>query len=629
MASPYEALTSSIQESVATALEGLGYGAEGLQNSIGMSERSGDISCSIAFRASKERKKDPAAVAAEVASRLGMIPMIRKAEAEGGFINFYIDRKEFSKEVIGHALREKDSVAASGMGKGAKMIVEYPSANPVHPLHVGQLRNAVLGDAISNIYKSCGYRVERQDYIDDLGLQAAEAVWGTMHIDSLEVKQSPERKFDHSLGEIYVEVHRRAEKEPGIMDEVKETLRLMEQDGTYESKLSREMAESYVRAEYETAFAFSMYHDVLIWESDIVRERLVDKALRMLKGKGITKEPKAGKYSGCVIIDVKDLGELPRELQGLREESKVLVRSDGTPNYIAKDIAFHMWKFGIIENSFKYAKMIDRQPNGEPLYTTAKEGTAMDFGGAAGTINPIDTRQSYEQTLIKAVFSSMGEAAHADMLKHLAYGVVQLEHAPLAGRKGTWVGYTADDILREATEKALSLIKERSELGEGEQARIARSVAVAAIKFEFLKVSPERSIVFSWKRALNFEGNSGPYCQYTYARASRILEKAQESQAAPEPKGSAAFEEEEAFLLVKHMSRCADMMQKAARECRPNVISDYLILLAMSFSRFYETVPVLKGPKEEREARLALISAFRHVMKAMLNALGIDAIDRM
>ena len=623
---PYESLRDMIEKELSAAIARLGYGESDISNSIGMSEVA-DISCSAAFRIAKEQRKSPDAVASEIAAKLNSIPGIKKVLAEKGFINFYIERRSFAKDVVDQFLAVEERSAESGMGGGAKKIVEYPSANPVHPLHIGQLRNAILGDAVSNIYEKCGYSVEREDYIDDLGLQVAEALWGIMHLDALGMKEDPSRKFDHWLGEVYVEVNKRLEKDKGIEPQVKEVLRLMEQGGTHESVLAREMASNHLNAEYQTLFDFNMYHDVLVWESDIVRERLVQRALDALKRKDMIKEPRDGKYSGCVIIDISDLKRLPRELQGLREDAKVLIRSDGTPNYIGKDIAFHMWKFGMLPNTFKYRWFMEKQPNGRPLYTTSQEGETMDFGGASGTINTIDTRQSYEQLLIKVVFDSMGEEERAKGLKHLAYGVVELEGAPLAGRKGTWIGYTADDLLREATDKARTLIKKRFKLGEKEEGRIAKSVGISAIKFEFLKVSPERRITFSWERALNFEGNSGPYCQYTHARACRILEKAGQAGGEMDP---SAFDEDATFCLIKQMSRCTDIVQKAAREYRPNVITDYLLELSSAFSRFYETVPVLKGENAGiTAARLAVVSSFRHVIAGMLGILGIEAIERM
>jgi arginyl-tRNA synthetase len=630
MSSPYAVLKNSIEKGIGESLAALGYSFQNINGTIETKGVAGDISCSVALRLSGAAGKSREELADRIASGIGRIAFVEKVTTENGFINFHLDKPAFSKEAIAYIMKRREGSVRSDERKTAKMIVEYPSVNPVHPWHVGQVRSAILGDVMSNIYEACGYVVEREDYIDDLGLQMAEAVWGTINAERLGIERDAKKKFDHAVGEVYVSVNRLLEREPQLIGDIKKVLASMEQDGTYESKLSREMAEEYVRAEYLTAFDFGMYHNVLIWESDIVRNNLLGAALGILKEKGITKRPSEGKYANCVVIDIKDLKNLPKELSGLREESKVLVRSDGTPNYLAKDIAFHMWKLGIIKDCFLFRKFMESQPNGAPLYTTGPGGDRMDFGGGYGAINTIDSRQSYEQMLIRVVLDSIGEGERVAMLKHLAYGVVELESGPLAGRRGTFAGYTADDLLREAKEMAKSMIKKGDLMGAAQRESVARAVAISAIKFEFLKVSPERKIVFSWKRALNFEGDSGPYCQYTYARAARILEKSGLTHSGIDGADLSQFTDERVFSLVKLMAMAHSMVEKAAAEYRPNVITEYIIDLAVSFSRFYENIPVLKSnTEEEARSKLAVVSAFAHTMRGMLGVLGIEAIDSM
>ncbi len=628
MESPYSQVKSAIQRELQKSMKAFGY-SDGLENTITESKGIGDISCSVAFRISKSAKKAPDKIASEIASKLGKIDYVSKITAEKGFLNFHLDRQSFSRAIVEYLIKNQGAFLNSDTGSGKKLIIEYVSVNPVHPWHVGHLRNALIGDTISNLYEACGYKVERQNYMDNLGLQATEAVWGTMNIDMLGVEQGKERRLDYSIGEIYVAANKLLEKRPELVSDVKKVLALMEEDGTYEAKLARDMAEGFLNAERETAFSYGVYQDVVVWESDIVRERLLEKMLEMLDRKKITKKPTEGKYKGCVVIDINDLKDLPKELKGLREEAKVLIRSDGAANYLAKDIAFHMWKLGIIGNTFKFSKFIEKQPNGSPLYTTSQEGTQIEFGNADGAITITDTKQSFEQLLIKVVLHTIGESKKAEALKHIGYGVVDLESGKLSGRKGTWIGYTADDLLREAKERARAAIKPSEDVGADDREKIADKVALGAIKFEFLKISPEKKIVFSWDRALNFEGNSGPYCQYTYARASRILEKSGVNEFTQNLSDTNAFDEESTFQLIKLMSQCQETVEKACREDRPNVITDYLTDLAISFSKFYETVPVLKESGSNKDARLLLVAAFRHVMKAMLSVIGIDAIERM
>ena len=627
--SPYRALKDDIAKALAEAIKRAGYdsGEDDVARSLDFSKGSGDMASAISLRIAKSLGRDPNEVSSGISNSLEAIVGVSKVDTSNGFINFHIDRKRFSSFVL-KAVLKNGAYCASGKGGGNKVIIESPSVNPVHPWHVGQVRSALLGDTLSKIFEACGYAVERQDYIDDLGFQAAQAIWGLLHLERLGIALDTSKKYDHALGEVYVKVNAFMENND-IKDEINETLKNMEIDGTYESKISRESSESYVNAEYMTAFAFNIFHDVLVWESDIVRENLLEKSLQILKSKGIAKELKEGKYANCLVIDFNDIKDLPDEFKGLKESIKVLVRSNGAPNYLAKDIAFHMWKFGLLDNTFKYSRFMD-QPNGKTLYSTSREGSIMNFGNGSISINTIDARQSYEQNLIKMVLEAIGEKAKASGFRHIAYGVVELENAKLAGRKGTWVGYTADDLLKETYERAVSLIGTRFNLAEGAKEKIARDISVAAIRFEFLKLSQEKKLTFSWESALNFEGNSGPYCQYMYARATRIIENSGIGVEDIIGADTGMLDSDHEFALIKQFSIAKDIVEKAASEYKTNVIIDYISGTALAFSKFYEHDSVLKADSKERMlARLALVLAFKKVIGEMLAIAGINAVERM
>ncbi len=626
MDSPYGIVVKGIAAAVTGAISELGWKETGLSNTIGASKGFGDISCSVAFKLAKELKKSPKEIADAIASKLGPVEMVAKAEADGGYVNFYLDRKSFAAATLGYAARLEAGKAASDLGKGLKVIIEYPSVNPNKPWHIGHLRNALLGDAVANIYDACGYEVEREDFINDLGLQVAESLWGYMNLGD-----KPEGKFDTWLGEEYVKVSKAIGENAETKAGVGKLLSLIEQDGTYESKLGREVSEKCVMAQYDTSFKYGIYHDVLVWESDVLGYKLLEKAMGILEKANIAKKADDQEYNGCFVINLNEVKELPKELQGLKENSKVLIRSDGNPTYVAKDIAFHMWKFGLIPSAFKYSVFLERQPNGKTLYTTSKDGRPMDFGGVKKAINIIDVKQSFPQMILKLSFNALGRDDIADGIEHLAYGRVELEGESLAGRKGTWEGYTADLLLEETIKKALSLIGTRFNLTESEHNRIARIIALSAIKFEFLKIAPEKWITFSWKWALNFDGDSGPYCQYMHARASRLIEdsRADVGSLLIGPDCTLISGDNE-FRLLKLISQATDMVEKACKEMRPNVITDYIVDLAGAFGKFYDSVPVLKAKVEdEKKARLALVLGFAKSMKFSLGLLGLEAIDRM
>jgi arginyl-tRNA synthetase len=612
--SAYSITRSNLAASISKALVKLGYKADDIEGSIEFSKAFGDISCSICFKLAKEYKKEANTIANEIKSKMEKPDYVELVAIEKGFVNFHLDKKAFTKMVLEEKPQQQK--------RKDKAVIEYVSLNPNKPLHIGHLRNALLGDSIANIYSYLGYNVERENYIDDLGLQMAEITWWY-----LSGHNKPDKKFDHWLGEEYVKVNQHLE-EPEAKEGIRKVLELMGQDGTYESKIVRDIATGCVNAQYETIWNFRIYQDLMIWESDIVNEHILEKAIEQLKNYKFIKKPKEGDYAGCVVIDMNEINDLPEEFKGLKEKMKVLVRSNGTPTYLAKDIAFHMWKLGMLENVFKYSVFVEKQPNGKPLYTTSQEGKKMDFANVNIVINLIDARQSHEQSLIKLTFAAMGKKNKADNIKHIPYGVVDLESGTLSGRKGTWMGYIADDVLRETESRAQKLISGRFKFGKEEERKVVKSVALAAIKFEFLKPGTEKKITFSWERALNFEGNSGPYAQYMHARATRILEEA--PRALLKKKYDASNITDPEFALVKLISKKAEVAEKAAKELRPNTVADYINELAYSFAAFYENSPILKAESEDQKSfRLALTSSFKDAIKTMLELLGIDALEKM
>ncbi len=628
--SQYKAAKLEIASALADAVKADGNDADvaELELTIDAAKGFGDLSSTIALKLAKKTGGNAQEIAARIADGIKCPSLVERVTAENGFVNFHLSRPNFAEAVLGSILELGDAYTGSRIGAGKKAIVEYPSVNPVHPWHVGQVRSAILGDSIANMMEACGYSVQRIDYVDDLGLQVAEVIWGMQHLDQLGVSRAGKRA-DYFIGEVYVAVNKLM-KERDLEAEIKNVLALMERQGTRESQASRSIAEEYVRAEYDTAFEFGMYHDLLVWESDIIRNRVLERAMDILKDTRMIKRPADGKYAGCTIIDLNEIGDLPKEFRGLREDAKVLFRSNGTPNYLAKDIAFHMWKFGIMPDTFRYGYFITEQPNGKPLYTTAASGAPMEFGDASVAVNTIDVRQYAEQAMVHIALDAAGYKDKAAGFKHLAYGIVTLESGALAGRKGTWVGYTADDLLREARDKAAQLIGERFRLSDEQRSSIARSIALSAIRFEFLRLSCEKELVFSWSRALNFEGNSGPYCEYMHARAMRLLEDSGVARGSlAKPDGSLISSDVE-FELVKLLAIGRDIIEKACREYRPNIITEYMSDLAAAFSKFYEQRPVLRAEDaRERLSRLCLVEGFRTVMRSAMRACGIEPVSRM
>ena len=577
----------------------------------------GDLGSSIAFRISGIMHAAPKEVAEKLAENAHRGRFISKLIPVNGYINALLDRKEYCAAVITRVVEEKEGYGSFRPERREKVIVEFPSVNPNKPWHIGHLRNALLGDSISRLHEFCGYSVEREDYIEELGLQMAVILWGLKH----ESKETG-KKYDQFLGELYVRFNKEME-EKKAQGEVNALLKEMETTGSKEWETARELAERCVRAQYETAFAYGVYHDVLIWESDVLRARLLEKALAMLEEKGVTEKPEDGEFRDCIIIRPRRDGSGP---------VKVLIRSNGAPTYVAKDIAFHMWKLGIIKSEFLYKEFVE-QPNSKYAYTTAELGKPMDFAGADSAINVIGSAQKYPQEILKNAIAEIGGASFSDKIRHLAYGEIELAEGSLSGRTGGWIGadrnYTADDLLGEMRKKATETIKDLDEsAGSAEKEKIAGKVALSAIKFEFLKVDPEKKVIFDWLRALNFDSNSGPYCMYTYARASRILERAGSLHLEIKKEIFEKLELEEEFDIIKLIGHAGDTVKHAQREMRPNVIADYALDLSIAFSRFYEKANVLNSG-ELMLPRILIVIAFRQTLYNMLWLLGIEAIGRM
>ena len=629
---PFSTARLEFADSLSKAIRGL-YGLEPERKELlfSISSPQGqqcDISSSICFRLAQKLKRNPKELAEEVSDALnsGKEPkLIGIASAANGYVNSNLDAQAYSRITLEGVSKEAQAYGHSDAGKKERVIVESPSVNPNKPWLISHLRNALLGNVISNMLEACSYSVERENYIDDLGGQVAESLWGYLNLNS-----NPDKKFDVWLGEQYVEVNK-IMKTRDIAHQIEALNKRMEEGNNEDADKAREFAERCLRAQYETSFSYGIYHNLLIWESDIVRVKLLDKAIAMLKENGtahIVTEP--GKYKGCLVVSIDKFKGMAKELEGLEEDTKVLIRSNGVATYLAKDIAFHMWKAGLIESSFSYAEFMV-QDNGTKLYTTKKSGKHMSFGKADRIINVIGMEQKFPQLLLKGVFELMGYHEVYAKSTHLSYGHVKLESGSLHGRAGNWMSegrsYTADDLLHEVKEKALEIIGKGNKVQNPAEAEgIATAVALSAIKFEYLRVANEKNIIFSWQKALDFESNSGPYCLYTYARAARIAEKGKAH--ALNSKDYANITNGKDYELVKTLAVFPDVVEKACAEYKPNAITDYALTLSASFSKFYESMPVLAAG-DSANLRLAIVAATMQVMKNALALLGIPVVERM
>ena len=633
----YLSLKRKIAEAVA---EAAGVSLDEAEASVELPKgQFGDVATSICFSLAKRDKKNPVALASEVCAKLQLPPEVSEAKTAGPYINFFLSDKFFAELAKSVAADGKEYGRGTSRGnvpggtgaegswkeKKAKTIIEFPSVNPNKPWHIGHLRNALLGDSVARVLAFSGETVERTDYIDDLGLQVAQSFWGYLHLG-----KKPSGKLDLWLGGEYVEAAKRFEEDDKVKAEVRALVKEMEEGKGENARECRKLVEKCVAAQYETAFKFSIYHDVMIFESDILHTIFEEGMARLKENNAIVKETE-GKNAGCLVAKMTS-----QEFASMESPDKILVRSDGTATYTGKDVIFQLWKFDLLKSNFSYSEFME-QPNGKSCMMTDRKGKAGNFGKALRVINVIGMEQAYPQKVIKEILLSMGYAKEAESSVHLSYEHVWLEDSmsssagrtadaeatarKFSGRQGTWVGYTTDELYDEGVKRAEAKIK--PDVEGGERAKIASAIAAAAIRFTMIRTTPEKKITFRWDDALSLEGDSAPYAIYAHARAHKISEKG--------GKGAAGknFEPAEKELLKKVM--LLDFaVSESARQLRPHIVADYCLELAALYNKFYNACPILSCEDEKaKEGRLATNYAAKVALANALGAIGIPALERM
>jgi arginyl-tRNA synthetase len=450
---------------------------------------------------------------------------------------------------------------------------------------------------MANILEFNGYSVERADYIDDLGLQVAQSLWYYAKF-----KTKPTGKFDLFVGMQYVEAAKALEDKEKEK-EIRAVLEKMEKgkDGNAEK-----FVEDVIRSQSQTSFDYGIFHDYMIFESTIVHELLPD-GIKMLEKNGALRKETAGKNAGCWVLGLE--GD---EFKGQLETDKVLIRSDGTTTYTGKDIIFHLWKFGIFEKSIKFKPLFE-QPNGAVCYRSYPAGKEMPFGKTDIVVNIIGVEQAHPQNIVKYAIRKLGYASAASNYVHVGYGAVKLPQGRFSGRRGTWIGYTADDLMEEGMEKA----RERMKDAKPED---VKKIVNAAIKYGMLKIGAAKEVVFEWDRALSMEGDSGPYILYSFVRAKKLVEKA-EKKAKP-----GNYNEDETALVLK-LSQFGDAVESCARNFDPSGMAAYLSEIAAMFHSWYAKYRVVGTPEEA--SRLALVKSFINTVEKGLWMLGIETVEEM
>ena len=636
-------LIHEVHELVSSALTSAGYPVIEFDVSEPPQHAFGDLSCNVAFLLSKHLKKPPTKIATELAEAIR--PRLQgsdilSADPAGGYINFRANYARLSQATLSHVLSNPENYGYPNSGQDMHIVIEHTSINPNKALHVGHMRNVIIGDTLYRIMRATNHRTTVLNYIDDSGVQIADIVVGFKFAGFPVAPPTKNQKFDHYCGdEVYVKINEIYEKDPQVAEKRKLVLKEIEEGKSEIARFAMDITLRVLQEQLKTCWRMKAHYDLLNFETHIVGSKLWSKAFELLKSNGIAKYETEGKNKGCWVIEGKEK----------EEEDKVLVRSDGTATYIAKDIPYAAWKLGLVEDPFYYQEYT-KQWDGSTLYaTTLADGSnsksiGKKFNGGQRVITIIDSRQSRLQRIISQVLSKIGVGGSHKYF-HLSYEAVTLssdtakefgidigdrQFMHMSGRKGIYVN--ADYVLDALHTKAYKEVKTRNpDFSDQQLNKIADEISISAIRYNMIKQDLDKIITFDIKESLSLEGDTGPYLQYAYARSQRILEKSEQSIIAG--KTDFAFDRltnESEIALIKEIAKLDLVVENAAKSLCPKSLARYAYNLAMTFNLFYEKVPVLREQDNEvRMARLGLVKAFGIALKNTLEVLGITALDRM
>jgi len=649
----------------------------------------GEAASPVCFELAKRLKKAPRQIAQEIANGLGRIEGIAKVEvAGGGYLNAFFDRGAFwaNAQVEESGKKEKrqrgDAEDAEERREGqederrgdhGKVIVEHTSINPNKAAHIGHVRNAVLGDTMVRILRHTGNRVQIQNYIDNTGVQVADVVIGLLQMEKVTpvwVKtRAAEPKFDYYCWKVYAKAtsffaadKARATKLRG------ETLKSIEEGKGEDAEVGQVVADAIVGCHLRTMARLDIGYELLARESEILHLKFWDAAFEMLKKSGAIQLATSGKMAGCWIMpweeEVKEVQEVKEVKEKIAEEEdensqdKIIVRSNGTVTYVGKDIAYQLWKFGLLGKDFHYRKW-PNAPEGETVWATtsgANDPEAPHFGEPASSVyNVIDARQAYLQKVVAAGLRALGHEKEAERSIHLSYEIVALTprcaaemgyeltpeeakkpYVEVSGRKG--FGVKADDLLDKLEAATLAEVQQRhAEMKTEEQKLTAHAIAVGALRFFLLKFTRNAIIAFDFKDALSFEGETGPYCQYAVVRIRGIRRKGEEagatsvavtkesvSQLLAGAEGNSLWE-----LLVAAGSLDYGVEAAIATQ-EPAFMAKYAFQLAQALNNFYHKHHILSETDEQKRAfLLRLTELVETQLVRALGLLGIEAPEKM
>jgi arginyl-tRNA synthetase len=701
----------------------------------------GELSITACFELAKQLRQAPRRIADTLAAHILPIEGVERVSvAAPGYLNFHLDRARLAAAVFEARSSEPPPTPATpGIAAEGKVLVEHTSINPNKAAHVGHLRNSILGDTFARLLRFTGRQVEVQNYIDNTGVQVADVVVGFVDLEKKGMAEvealiaDPAVRFDYYCWNLYARVTQAYEQNPALTARRAETLKAIEDGHGETARIAELISTVIVRAHLETTRRLGVRYDLLVQESEILSLNFWKYAFELLRERGALRFEDSGKNKGCWVMSLA-AGEEGKSAEGVdaageavEEETKIIVRSNGTVTYVGKDIAYHLWKFGLLGRDFGYEPFY-RYPDGGLLWRTTARGQGSGvwdqgsetsgqgtepsmipdprplspvpcFGRASAAYAVIDSRQSYLQQVVAAAFRELGYQDEAAHLHHFAYEVVNLSlaaaeslgieptaedrergYVEVSGRRG--LGVKADDLIDIVIEKALAEVRERRMTSDpDEQAGYARMIGVAALRYFLLKFTRRSAIAFDFKDALAFEGETGPYLQYSVVRAQNILRRVRDQESgvggqgreqvkddigvpdreppsmkdepdskidhrpstivnrqiswppAPDSRSLAWLQGADGrdfWELVLLSAQLEMTVRQAVSSEEPAVLAKYAFRLAQAFNNFYHRHRVLsESDPERRSFLLFLVLLSSQTLALALDLLGIEVPERM
>ncbi|MEK6935074.1 MAG: arginine--tRNA ligase, partial [Nanoarchaeota archaeon] len=517
------------------------------------------------FELAKKLKRNPVDIAKDLSEKIESSNF--RTEAKGGYLNFFVDKSKSAKKVLNKILKKKDKYGSRNEKKN--ILIEFPGPNTNKPLHLGHVRNIVLGMSISNLFRFLGNKVKVVNLNNDRGIHISQAMVAYMNYGK---NKNPNKKSDHFVGDYYVLYNKKLNKK--LEEESKEVLRKWEEGDKKIREVWKKMNSWALNGFKETYKKFDLKFDKEYSES-----KYFDQGRKIIYD-GIRKDKfDVDRYGAAYIYLGEELG------------NKVLLRPDGTSLYITQDLYLGELKF-------------------------------KDFPKTEVSIYVVGNEQNYHFKVLFELFRILKMKA-ANKSYHLSYGMVYLPEGRMKSREGKVVD--ADDLIEEMVDLAKNEIKKRyKEISTKELEKRAKIIGLGALRFFLLKFDPTRDILFNPEESISFEGDTGPYVQYGYARCNSILKKVKLGR---EFKFDLLNQKD--FSLISNLGIFPEIVLKAKEEYKPSLVANYLIDLVKEFNEFYRDNPVLKAEDEVRNARIGIVSGVKQVLRNGLNLLGIKVPDVM